>query len=140
MIYVSHCFGGKKKNLERARRVTHDLAVADTENTYICPLLCFNYLNYDELGYEAEMRLCTDLLGECMKMIVVSPISRGVQLEIDYCNEWGIPIEYYDYGRENKWRILHRLSRVLQRARAYLGATRFSLWLTVKSWTRTVMK
>ena len=110
MIYVSHCFGGKKKNMERARRVTHDLATADTENTYVCPLLCFNYLNYNELGYETEMRLCTDLLGECEKMIVASEISRGVQLEIDFCKEWDIPIEFYKPKVETIWqRIYHKL-------------------------------
>ena len=119
MIYVSHCFGGKKKNMERARRVTHDLATADTENTYVCPLLCFNYLRYNELGYENEMRLCTDLLGECEKMIVASEISRGVQLEIDYCNEWDIPVEY---------RIPTRKS-ILTKIRRAIGTFRFSLWL-----------
>lgn len=119
MIYVSHCFGGKKKNMELARRVTHDLATADTENTYVCPLLCFNYLNYNELGYENEMRLCTDLLGECDKMIVASEISRGVQLEIDFCKEWDIPVEY---------RIPTRKS-ALTKIRRAIGAFRFSLWL-----------
>lgn len=140
MIYVAHAFGGKKANIRKARKITHDLAKVDSDNTYVCPLLCFNYFKYNEVGYDAEMQMCTDLLGECMKMIVASPISKGVQLEIDYCNEWGIPIEYFDYRRENKCRILHKLLKPLQRVRAYLRATRFSLWLTVRSWIRTGAK
>ena len=110
MIYVSHRFGGDKENIKRAVKITHDLAVADKVNTYICPLLSFSYLNYNELGYENEMRLCTDLLGECEKMIVASEISRGVQLEIDYCNDWDIPIEFYETKVETIWqKIYHKL-------------------------------
>ena len=94
MIYVGHCFGGKKSNIRKAAKITHDLQLADPENTYICPLLAFSHLQYNEIGYEAEMRLCTDLLSECMEMVVASRISKGVQLEIDYCMQWNIPIRY----------------------------------------------
>ena len=62
MIYVSHKFVGKPENLERAKKITHDLQIKDTENCYICPLLAFSYLGYNEIGYEEEMALCEDLL------------------------------------------------------------------------------
>ena len=94
MVYVSHVFGGKKSNVRKAAKITHDLQLADPENTYICPLLAFSHLKYNEIGYEEEMRLCTDLLSECMEMVVASRISNGVQLEIDYCMQWNIPIRY----------------------------------------------
>ena len=84
IIYVSHAFGGKPENLERAKQITHDLQVADLENTYICPLLAFSHLQYGELGYDDEMNLCIDLLSECERLIVASEISKGVQLEIDF--------------------------------------------------------
>ena len=84
IIYVSHAFGGKLENLERAKQITHDLQVTDLENTYICPLLAFSYLQYGELGYDDEMNLCIDLLSECERLIVASEISKGVQLEIDF--------------------------------------------------------
>ena len=57
IIYVSHCFGGKPQNLERAKKITHDLQVADLENTYICPLLALSHLKYNEDGYDEEMNL-----------------------------------------------------------------------------------
>ena len=31
-IYVSHAYGGKIENLERAKKITHDLQVKDLEN------------------------------------------------------------------------------------------------------------
>jgi hypothetical protein len=35
-----------------------------------------------------------DLLSECMSMVVASKISKGVQMEIDYCQLWNMPIRY----------------------------------------------
>ena len=85
IIYVSHAFGGKPENLERAKQITHDLQVADLENTYICPLLALSHLAYNEVGYDEEINLCIDLLSECDRLIVASEIiSKGVQLEIDF--------------------------------------------------------
>lgn len=84
IIYVAHEYGGKPENRERARKITHDLQVADLENTYICPLLTFEYLGYGELGYDAEMELCLDILSICDKLIVASKISKGVREEIDF--------------------------------------------------------
>ena len=84
LVYVSHCFGGDMANLERAKKITHDLQVADLENTYICPLLALSHIAYNEIGYDDEMNLCIDLLSECERLIVASDISKGVQLEIDF--------------------------------------------------------
>lgn len=77
-IYVSHIFQGKQENLERAKKITHDLQVKDLENCYICPLLAFSYLEYNEIGYEEEMALCLDLITVCDKIIVASELSDGV--------------------------------------------------------------
>lgn len=85
-FYVAHAFGGKPENLERARKITHDLQVADLENTYICPLLTLSSLKYGEIPYEDEMELCIDLLTVCEKLIVASDISKGVEKEIDFAN------------------------------------------------------
>ena len=57
IIYVAHKFSGKQENLERAKQITHDLQVKDHENCYICPLLAFSHLGYNEIGYEEEMQL-----------------------------------------------------------------------------------
>ena len=96
IIYVSHVFGGKPENLERAKKITHDLQVADLENTYICPLLALSHLRYGELGYEEEMDLCIDLLSECDRLIVASDISKGVAREIDFANLVGMEVEYLE--------------------------------------------
>lgn len=84
LIFVSHCFGGDKENIEKAKKITHDLQVKDLANCYICPLLTFSHLEYGELGYDAEMEVCLDLLSVCDRLIVASEISKGVQMEIDF--------------------------------------------------------
>ena len=96
MIYVSHCFGGKTENLERAKKITHDLQINDTENCYICPLLAFSYLGYNEIGYEGEMALCEDLLTVCDKIIVASELSEGVEREISLGEKCNMEIEYLE--------------------------------------------
>ena len=92
MIYVSHKFGGDPANIERAKKITHDLQVADLDNCYICPLLTFSYLKYGEIGYEQEMEICLDLLSVCDCLIVASDISEGVQKEIDFARLVGMEV------------------------------------------------
>lgn len=84
------------ENLERAKKIIHDLQVNDLENTYICPLLTFSHLQYGEIGYDAEMELCIDILSECQKLIVASDISKGVAREIDFANLVGMEVEYLE--------------------------------------------
>ena len=96
LVYVSHCFGGDMANLERAKKITHDLQVADLENTYICPLLAFSHLQYGEIGFDEEMELCIDLLSECDRLIVASDISKGVAKEIEFANLVGMEVEYLE--------------------------------------------
>lgn len=95
-IYVSHIFQGKPENLERAKKITHDLQVKDLENTYICPLLALSHLQYGEIGYDEEMNLCIDLLSECDRLIVASDISKGVAREIDFAKLVGMEVEYLE--------------------------------------------
>lgn len=95
-IYVSHAYGGKIENLERAKKITHDLQVNDLENTYICPLLLFSHLRYGEVGYDAEMELCLDILSGCDKLIVASDITKGVTREIDFANLVGMEVQYLE--------------------------------------------
>lgn len=96
-IYVAHKYGGDAQNIERAKKITHDLQIKDLENCYICPLTAFSHLRYNEIGYEKEIDLCLDLLQICDKIIVASEISTGVKLEIDLAkklkNADGEPME-----------------------------------------------
>ena len=96
LVYVSHCFGGDMANLERAKKITHDLQVNDLENCYICPLLVFSHLGYNEIGYEEEMTLCEDLLILCDKLIVASDLSKGVEREITLAEKCNMEIEYLE--------------------------------------------
>ena len=96
LYYIAHCYGGNPRNLERARKITHDLQISDIENTYICPLLTFSFLKYNELGFEKEMRLCLELLSCCDGLIVASQNSVGVQAEIDFANETGMEVVFLD--------------------------------------------
>lgn len=84
LIYVAHAHQGKPENIERARKITHDLQIADLENTYVCPLLMFSHLRYGEIGYDAEMELCLDILSNCDKLIVASEITNGVRRELNF--------------------------------------------------------
>ena len=96
IFYVAHAHGGKPENMERAKQITHDLQVNDLENTYICPLLLFSHLRYGEVGYDAEMELCLDILSNSDKLIVASPITKGVAREIDFANLVGMEVEYFE--------------------------------------------
>lgn len=70
--------------------------MADLENTYICPLLTFSNLEYGEIGFDAEMELCYDLLSQCDKLIVASCLSRGVAKEVDFANLIGMEVEWLE--------------------------------------------
>ena len=97
IYYVAHRYGGDIKNLEQAKKITHDLQVKDPENCYICPLIAFSHLGYNEIGYEEEIALCLDLLSVSDVLIVASEVSEGVQIEIDLAkklkNADGEPME-----------------------------------------------
>ena len=92
MIYVSHKFGGDPANMERAKKITHDLQVDDPENCYICPLMAFSHLGYNEIGHDEEMAMCIDLLSVSDALIVASDISEGVQEEIDFARLVGMEV------------------------------------------------
>ena len=95
LVYVAHKHGGNLQNMERAKQITHDLQVNDLENSYICPLLLFSHLRYGEIGYDAEMELCLDILQNCDKLIVASEIS-GVEKEIDFANLVNMEVEFLE--------------------------------------------
>ena len=96
LIYVAAKYGGDPANIERAKKITHDLQVKDLANCYICPLSTFSHLEYGEIGFDAEMELCLDILSDCEKMIVASEISKGVQMEIDFAKLVGMEVQYLD--------------------------------------------
>lgn len=102
MFYVSHAFGGDKNNIEKAKKITHDLQIKDLENCYICPLSVFSHLEYGEIGYDDEMELCFDLLTCADVLVVASEISKGVQMEIDFARR--IKMEVVRLGENGELR------------------------------------
>ena len=92
LLYISHKYGGDPANIDRAKKITHDLQVNDPENCYICPLTAFSHLGYNEMGYDEEMALCIDLLSVSDVLIVASDISKGVQKEIDFARMVGMEV------------------------------------------------
>ena len=99
IYYVAHCYQGDSRNLNRARYITRQLQIKDLDNTYLCPLLTLSHLKYGEIGIEAEMELCYDLLSACDVLIIASEITLGVQLEIDFAEMVGMEVLYLDeYG------------------------------------------
>ena len=96
LIFVSHRYGGDKNNIEKAKKITHDLQVKDLANCYICPLLAFSHLSYNEIGYEEELEICLDLLTICDKLIVASKVSEGVFREINLAKECNMEVEYLE--------------------------------------------
>jgi hypothetical protein len=92
--YVAHRYGGDKSNIEKAKKITHDLQVKDLANCYICPLLIFSHLEYGEIGFDNEIELCLDVLQNCDKLIVASEItnSKGIEKEIDFANLVGMEV------------------------------------------------
>ena len=96
IFYVAHKYGGDPANIERAKKITHDLQVTDLDNCYICPLLAFSHLKYGEIQYENEIALCFDILEMCDKLIVASDLSKGVCREIDFANLVGMEVQYLE--------------------------------------------
>ena len=91
-IYVSHKFGGDPANMERAKKITHDLQIENPTHCFICPILAFSHLQYGEIGYDDEIELCLDMLSLCDTLIVASDVSQGVQKEIDFARMVGMEV------------------------------------------------
>ena len=92
LCYVSHRYVGDRANIERAKKITHDLQVNDLDNCYICPLLAFSHLDYGEIGYDEELELRLDVLSVADVLIVASEPSDGVQKEIDFARMVGMEV------------------------------------------------
>lgn len=83
MVYVAHKYGGDLANVEKAKKITHELQIRHPEHCFVCPLLTFAHLGYGELGFDEEMDLCFDLLTVCDVMVVASDVSEGIRRELD---------------------------------------------------------
>lgn len=94
--YVSHEYGGKEENYNKAKEITRKLQMERKADCFICPIIAFSHFNYGEIGYDYEMELCLDLLSICDGIIVASKISKGMQMEIDFAEMVGMEVEYIE--------------------------------------------
>ena len=92
LLYLAHKYQGDKSNIERVKKIAHDLQMENPAHCVVCPLLNFSCLGYGEIGYEQEMEICLDLLSVCDVLIVASDISDGVQKEIDFARMVGMEV------------------------------------------------
>lgn len=97
ICYVAHNFGGNPENIERAKKITHDLQINDLENCYICPLTAFSHLGYNEIGYDEEIALCLDLLSVSDVLVVVGEVSKGIKMEIEFAELVGMEVRYLEH-------------------------------------------
>lgn len=92
LLYLSNKYQGDKRNLDRVKRIAHDLQIENPTHCVVCPLLNFSCLDYGEIGYDQEMEICLDLLSVCDVLIVASEPSKGVQKEIDFARMVGMEV------------------------------------------------
>ena len=92
LLYLAHKYQGKQENIERVKKIAHDLQIENPAHCVVCPLMNFSYLDYGEIGYEQEMEICLDLLSACDVLIVSSDISDGVQKEIEFAKMVGMEV------------------------------------------------
>ena len=92
LLYLAHKYQGKQENVERAKKIAHDLQMENPTQCVVCPLLNFSSIDYGEIGYEQEMEICLDLLSACDVLIVASDVSDGVRKEIDFARMVGMEV------------------------------------------------
>lgn len=98
LVYVSHCHFNNPENVERAKRITHDLQVENPTHCFICPLLMFSHLDYGEIGYDEEIELHLDILSVCDQFLITSEISEVVRRELDFARL--IELEVFDLAEK----------------------------------------
>lgn len=92
LLYLAHKYQGKQENIERVKKIAHDLQIENPEHCVVCPLLNFSFLDYGEIGYDQELEICMHLLSACDVLIVASDVSNGVQKEINYARMIGVEV------------------------------------------------
>lgn len=92
LLYLAHKYGGDKANMERVKKIAHDLQMENPTHCVVCPLLNFSCLDYGEIGCTEELEICLDLLSVCDVLIVASEPSKGVQKEIDFARMVGMEV------------------------------------------------
>lgn len=96
LIYVSHPFAGTFRNYQKIRGIVNELSQAHPENAYICPVLLYKDLYYDE-PYEIGINRCLEIEARCDAMILCDGYenSVGCRAEVRFAEKNNIPIVRY---------------------------------------------
>lgn len=92
LVYVSHCYGGNPENIERAKRITHDLQVENPTHCFIPAAIAFEHLYNGDFSQDDIFDIEADLLMNCDQMLIVSDISPIMRRQIDYCQMVGMEV------------------------------------------------
>lgn len=100
VVYLSHPYGGKETNAKKINLCQIMLAELHPDWLIINPVAAFGEL-YDCTKYEQGLKMTMYLLSTLAdEMIVCSDDyreSKGCMAEIEFCEQYGIPVRYTDY-------------------------------------------
>lgn len=111
IVYLSHPYGGKHSNARDMSLCQRLLAEMHPDWLIINPIAAFGEL-YDCTEYEQGLKMTIYILSALAdEMIVCSDDyreSKGCMAEIEFCEQYGIPIKYTNY-----WMLLGETSSIL---------------------------
>lgn len=95
-IYVAHPYQGKKENKQLVEELIRKMVNEHPDILYISPIHSVGYL-YNDVTYEHGMEYCFELLKSCDELLLCEgwETSRGCNMEKEFAEENGIPINYY---------------------------------------------
>lgn len=94
-IYISHPFGGKRKNLKAIEKKIKQFIKVFPNLCFISPVHTFGFL-YNIIPYEEGLWNCKHLLSRCDEMWVFGDFteSKGCMAEIEFCKRHDIPMRF----------------------------------------------
>ena len=103
IVYISHHYSGLKENEEKVANIINQLQEQYPKYLFLSPVHAFSYAYY-EVDYQIGINMCLWLLDKCDEMWVYGEWenSRGCNMEIEYCKEYGIPFEIKVFNKQIK--------------------------------------
>lgn len=94
IVYISHPYGAKKENEEKVANIINKLQEQYPTYLFLSPIHLFSYA-YHEVDYQVGIDKCLWLLEKADEMWIYGDWqnSKGCNMEIEYCKEFGIPYE-----------------------------------------------
>ena len=95
IVYISHPYGGYKKNERKVKRIINSLQNNFPNYLFLSPIHAFSYA-YNKTDYDKGLNMCLWLLGKADEMWVYGDWrnSRGCKAEVKYCVENNIEMMF----------------------------------------------